>query len=140
MRFVDTDVLLYSISEDPEERGKATRARTMLEDRSLVLSVQVLAEFYFQATRASRPDKLSHEQAAGLVKSFMRWSIQESNKQLVLAALGAMERFGLSYWDAAIIEAARLSGCRTVVSEALKDGEDYDGVRVENPFKGVRNA
>jgi predicted nucleic acid-binding protein len=43
----------------------------------------------------------------------------------------------LSYWDAAILEAARSSGCEVVLSEDLSDGEDYDGVRVVNPFRAA---
>jgi predicted nucleic acid-binding protein len=38
------------------------------------------------------------------------------------------------YWDAAIIEVARATGCDTVFSEDLNDGQDYGGVRVVNPF------
>jgi predicted nucleic acid-binding protein len=44
-------------------------------------------------------------------------------------------RFGISYWDAAIIEAARALGCHTVLSEDLGEGTDYSGVTVENPFR-----
>jgi predicted nucleic acid-binding protein len=40
----------------------------------------------------------------------------------------------VSYWDAAILEAGRAVGCAVVLSEDLSDGEDYAGVRVENPF------
>jgi predicted nucleic acid-binding protein len=34
-----------------------------------------------------------------------------------------------------ILEACRSLGGELVLSEDLKDGEDYDGVRVENPFR-----
>jgi predicted nucleic acid-binding protein len=40
----------------------------------------------------------------------------------------------ISYWDAAILEAARALGCDAVLSEDLNDGRDYAGVRVDNPF------
>jgi predicted nucleic acid-binding protein len=53
----------------------------------------------------------------------------------MMAALDARERFQLSYWDAAIIEAARAMGCAHVLSEDLNDGQDYAGVRVTNPFR-----
>ncbi len=59
MRFVDTNVLLYAISRDPEEQGKAERANDLLAARHVALSVQVLQEFYVQATRDSRPDPLT---------------------------------------------------------------------------------
>ncbi|HUZ44909.1 MAG TPA: hypothetical protein VMU63_10940, partial [Acidimicrobiales bacterium] len=66
MRFVDTNVLLYSVSTDPDEASKKHKALELLQDRSLRLSVQVLQEFYVQATRQTRLDRLSHTQAAGL--------------------------------------------------------------------------
>ncbi len=53
----------------------------------------------------------------------------------MLAALATRERFRISYWDAAILEASRTLGCDVVLSEDLSDGEDYAGVRVENPFR-----
>ena len=52
-----------------------------------------------------------------------------------MAAASAAERYRISYWDAAIVEAARTQGCKTVLSEDLTDGHDFDGVRIENPFK-----
>jgi len=42
---------------------------------------------------------------------------------------------GLSCWDAAIVEAARLLGCEQVLSEDLADGRNYDGMVVVNPFR-----
>ena len=136
VRFVDTNVLLYAISRDPEEGAKAQRAVEILTGRELALSVQVLQEFYVQATRASRDDRLSHADAAELIQTFLRFPVQEITTSVVLAALNTKERFGLSYWDSAILEAARALGCGVVLSEDLSDGADYAGVRVENPFRG----
>lgn len=135
MRFVDTNVLLYAISRDPQERAKATRANEILASRELGLSVQVLQEFYVQATRVSRADRLTDEQAATLVESFRRFPVQESTVAMTLAAIVTKRRFAISYWDAAIVEAARSMGCEIVLSEDLSDGQDYAGVRVENPFR-----
>ena len=134
MRFVDTNVLLCAISADPQERAKREEANAILAARDLVLSAQVLQEFYVQATRRSRPDRLTHPQAAGLVESFLRFRVVEITGGLVLAALAARERFKISYWDAAILEAARAADCEVLLSEDLSDGQDYAGVRVENPF------
>lgn len=134
MRFADTNVLLYAISQDPAERDKAERANQILDSREVALSVQVLQEFYVQATRKSRSDRLTHEQAAALVESFLRFPIQVVTVDVMLAALATCKRFGISYWDAAILETSRAVGCDVVWSEDLDDGTDYDGVRVENPF------
>lgn len=135
MRFVDTNILLYAISRDPQEAHKAERARGLLAERDLALSVQVLQEFYVQATRASRPDPLDHERAAKLIESFLRFPVADITPQVMLAALATRDRFRISYWDAAILEAARALGCETVLSEDLSDGQDYAGVGVQNPFR-----
>ena len=135
MRFVDTNVLLYVISRDPAEQDKAKRANDILTARDLALSVQVLQEFYVQATRASRPDAIGHDQAIRLIESFQRFPVQDITSGIMRAALDARQRFQLSYWDAAIIEAARAMGCTQVLSEDLNDGQDYGGVQLINPFR-----
>jgi predicted nucleic acid-binding protein len=135
VRFVDTNVLLYAISRDPAEQDKAKRANDILAERDLVLSVQVLQEFYVQATRASRPDAITHQHAVRLVESFRRFPVQDITSGIMLAALDARQRFQLSHWDAAIIEASRAMGCSQVLSEDLNDGQDYGGVTITNPFR-----
>jgi predicted nucleic acid-binding protein len=64
VRFVDSGILLYAISRDPAEQDKAKRASDILADPDLALSVQVLQEFYVQATRPSRPDPITHTRSA----------------------------------------------------------------------------
>lgn len=134
VRFADTNVLLYSISTDAGEARKASIARGILAEQDLRLSVQVLQEFYVQATRATRPDALPLERAAELVETFLRFAVQATTTDIVLAALATLARYGVSYWDAAIVEAARCSGAEVVLSEDLRDGQDFGGVKIENPF------
>ena len=101
MRFVDANVLLYVVSRDPAEQDKAKTANDILAERDLALSVQVLQEFYVQATRASRPDAIGHQQAVLLIESFRRFAVQDITSGIMTAALDARQRFRLSYWDAA---------------------------------------
>ena len=135
VQFVDTNILLYAISRDPAEQDKAKRANDILAGRELGLSVQVLQEFYVQATRASRPDRITHQQAVRLIESFLRFPVQDITSGILIAALDTRQRFQLSYWDSAIIEASRAMGCEEVLSEDLGDGQDYAGIRVVNPFR-----
>jgi predicted nucleic acid-binding protein len=137
MRFVDTNVLLYAASTSPEERPKKQIALEILDADDLALSVQVLQEFYVQATHARKSNRLSHDQATTLIESFLRFPVQETTLELMQAALDTKLRFQISYWDAAIIEAARILGCRLVLTEDLNDGQNYDGVIVENPFREI---
>ncbi len=134
MRFVDTNVLLYAASTAPDEQRKARIALDLLQSEDVCLSVQVLQEFYVQATRPKRSGSLTHEQAMLLIEAFLRFPVQETTVSLVRAALEAKERYQISLRDCAIIEAARALGCLTVLSEDLSRERDYGGVTVENPF------
>lgn len=134
VQFVDTNVLLYAVSNRPEESVKAEVAREILDRTDIALSTQVLQEFYVQATRPSRSHPLTHEQATGLVEAFSRFVVQDITLTIVLESLTLKARYGLSYWDCAIIEAARAAGCDVVLSEDMSDGQDLDGIHVVNPF------
>jgi len=133
-RFLDTNILLYAISRAAVEAEKAQRALSLLEDDNWALSVQVLQEFYVQATRSTKPDRITHEQAVALIEAWLRFRVQEITVPVMQAALNTKRRHQISYWDAAIIEAARAAGCREVYSEDLTAGRDYDGIRIVNPF------
>jgi predicted nucleic acid-binding protein len=137
-RFVDTNVLLYAVSTARDEAEKSREARKLLDSDDLALSVQVLQEFYVQATRKSRSDALTPAQASQLIEAFFRFPVQETTVSLLTASIASAARFRISYWDAAVLEAARSLGCRTLLSEDLAHGRDYDGVVVRNPFRKSR--
>ena len=71
-RFLDTNILLYSISGNPAEVAKRDCAIALLDRDDNALSTQVLAEFYVQATRPTRTDAIPHEIAAGLIQTWTR--------------------------------------------------------------------
>jgi predicted nucleic acid-binding protein len=130
---LDTNVLLYAVSNDPKETSKTKLARALLQKPGLALSVQVIQEFYVQATRASGLN-LSHADAMEFLHLFHRHPVQPMTRELVFQALVLKARYQISYWDAAIISAAKALGCTTVYSEDLNHGQDYDGVGIINPF------
>ena len=135
MRFIDTNILLYAISTQPAEATKAATAQAILSNRDLALSVQVLQEFYVQATRKSRPDPLTHEEALGFIHSWRRFFTHDITLAVLDDALAIKARYQLSYWDSAIVAAAKAADCREILSEDMGDGQDYGGVRVLDPFK-----
>lgn len=134
MRFLDTNILLYSLDLQPVQPAKTLLATQILASTDLVLSVQVLQEFYVQATHPRRPDSLPHDIAARLIQKWLRFRIQENTVAVLQAALAIKERFQISYWDAAILAAAKAARCAEVLSEDLNHGQDYDGLLVTNPF------
>ena len=135
MRFADTNILLYAVSTVPTEWDKARQAQALLASREIAISVQCLQEFYVQATRSSRAERLTHDEATGFIRAWRRFFTQELTLAVLDDALATKDRFQLSYWDAAIIAAARACGCTEVLSEDMNDGQTYGPVRVVNPFK-----
>jgi predicted nucleic acid-binding protein len=132
--FVDTNVLLYTIDEDPASALKRQQAQQLLLSQRWGWSVQVAAEFFVNATSAKRPFRLAVPDAAALLENWFVFPIQTQTPELVRAAIDIHQRFQLSYWGAAILAAAKEMGCRTVYSEDMNAGQDYDGVTVVNPF------
>ena len=135
MRFVDTNVLFYSLGLNLGEEEKRRRAIEILNGQDCCLSVQVLQEFYNQATRPSRPTPIPHAIAVSLIRDWCRFPVQEMTLDVMNAAFETRYRYQISYWDAAVIEAARAMGCDTVLSEDMQHGQDYGGVRVVDPFR-----
>jgi len=134
-RFLDTNILLYSISGDPGEAAKRDRAIALLDRDDNALSTQVLDEFYMQATRPTRVDAIPHEIGAGLIQTWTRFRVQDITLGVITDALEIRALHGFSYWDSAIIAAARALGCRELCTEDMAHGRDVDGVRIVNPFR-----
>ena len=134
MRLADTNILLYSVSTIPTEADKSARAREVLGEGSLALSVQVMAEFYHQATHRSRPGRLTHEGAMEFLYGLSDLPLQPITPDIFRRGTELCNRYGISYWDAAILAAGMALGCDAVYSEDMSDQQDYDGIRVINPF------
>lgn len=131
--FVDTNILLYAISTAPEEAARKQRAREILAQPDWGLSIQVLQEFYVNATR---PPQLAmrHEDAEAAIRQLLLRPVADNNAALLLDALRLKARYQLSYWDAAIVAAAVQLGASVLYSEDLQDGQEIEGVTVVNPF------
>lgn len=133
--FLDTNILLYSISRNPAESPKRDRAIALLDDDAGALSIQVLQEFYVQATRSTRSDALPHELATGLIEAWSRFQIQDMTLPILRAALRIRQAHGFSFWDSAIIAAALALGCQRVYTEDLTHGQVIEGLTIVDPFR-----
>jgi predicted nucleic acid-binding protein len=133
--FLDTNILLYSISRDPAEAPRRERAIALIDRDSGAVSVQVLQEFYVQATRPTRSDPLAHDIAAGLIATWLRFAVQDINVSVLTRALEIKAHHGFSYWDSAIIAAAGALGCRELYSEDMAHGREVEGVMIIDPFR-----
>ncbi len=136
-RFVDTNVLIYAVSSAPDEAAKQAIAQSLLNSGDLVVSVQVLQEFYYQATRLGRSGRLSHDSAMQFVERLAQRNVLPVTIGLLRSAAAISQRYQISYWDAAIIAAAQAMDCDAVYSEDLNPGQDYGGIQVVNPFSSA---
>jgi len=134
-RFVDTDVVLYA--HDVTAGDKHSRARALLqelwESRDGCISIQVLQEFYVNATRKiAKP--LDVSTAKEVIADMSHWHTHTPAADDVLGAISIQQHSGISFWDAMIVRSAAELGCQVLYSEDLNHGQSYCGVRVENPF------
>ena len=135
--FIDTNILLYSISKVPEDAAKREMAEAMLLSSDCVMSVQVLNEFVVQSTRVSRVGHITFEQAVGLVRGWRRFTVQPLDEALFDMAVALKRQANYSWWDSLIVAAAIAQGCDTLATEDMQHGRVIDGVRIVNPFRDL---
>jgi predicted nucleic acid-binding protein len=135
LHFLDTNVLLYSISRNPNESSKRERSIALLDEESGALSIQVLQEFYVQATRSTRADAIPHELAVGLIETWRRFRIQDMTMHVMNSALRIRKARGFSYPDSAIVAAALTLGCGHLYTEDLNHGPVVEGLTIIDPFR-----
>ena len=133
--FVDTNLLVYA--HDVSTGAKHEKARSLIErlwqERSGAVSTQILQELYVSLRRkAGRP--LPAEEARDVVADYLRWEVVVNNGESILDAIALEQRYGISFWDALVIQASRVCGAEVLYSEDLRDGQVYDSVRVVSPF------
>jgi predicted nucleic acid-binding protein len=137
-RFLDTNILVYLFDTDAPEK-KATVAGLFEREGAsglLILSTQVLQEFYVVVTRKlARP--LSPETAEQAVRDFATLPVRQVTSAHLLSAIRRSIQSRLSFWDALVVETAVDAGATVLLSEDLQDGQVFEGVRVVNPFGSV---
>jgi len=131
--FVDTNIWVYAhLRVSGDERHQ--RALALLETRAdLVISPQVVAEYYNVMLRNARTDAWIQ---ANLRAMFARTRLQPANAEVLAAALALRNRYGFSFWDCQIAAAALQARCGTLLTEDMQHGQVLDErLRVVNPFR-----
>jgi predicted nucleic acid-binding protein len=132
--FLDSNVLIYAY--DPKDPRKQSIARELVEKALLgdgVVSVQVLAEFASTLLHKHRPTVLPAT-VREVLDAMRPISIVKPEPETVQRAVQAHEQYGVQFYDGMIIAAAERAGCKKIWSEDLNAGQEYFGVKVENPF------
>ena len=132
--FVDTNVLIYAHDVDANVKHKAAKGvlHELWSERTGVLSVQVLQEFYVNVTRKiTRP--ISRESARLVVSSYATWCIDTTPAE-VSTAFQIEDEAPIGFWDALIVASALKGGASQILSEDLSAGQMIAGIRIVNPF------
>ena len=130
--FLDTNILLYAIGLHPDEERKQRIAEDVIAPMDWFTSAQVIQEFFVNATR---PSALTAEAALAFIEIWRRRPIQETTLTLIDAAVAIHRRHRISYWDSAIVAAAKAQRCTLLYSEDLNDGQVIEGVKIVNPLR-----
>lgn len=134
LRFLDTNILLYAYDLDAPIK-RAVAARLVEQGWSVpgetAISVQVLQEMHVNLHKRGVP----RAEAGRIINDFTQWLVIDNSVALLRKAIGEQARWQLSLWDALILAAARTSGASELISEDFNEGQDYDGIRVINPFR-----
>ncbi|MGH9348024.1 MAG: PIN domain-containing protein [Vicinamibacterales bacterium] len=128
--FFDTNVLIYVVGQ---KDGRTPAAEALVATGGVV-SVQVLNELVSVATRklGMTWDEVGEAVAAirTLCPSPVPLTIETHEAALRIAA-----QYGYHIYDALIAASALETGCRTLYSEDLQDGQVIDGrLTIRNPF------
>jgi predicted nucleic acid-binding protein len=127
--FFDTNVVLYLLSADA---AKADRAEEVIALGGTV-SVQVLNEFVAVASRKLRMRSSEIRDVLAQIRAVC--AVEPMTIETHESALHIAERYDLSIQDALIVSAALLSGCRTLHSEDMQDGQVIERqLTIRNPF------
>lgn len=133
--FFDTNVLVYLFDASSPEKKRISQElfRRHAKAGSLLLSTQVLQEFYVTATR-KLAEPLPPPEALNVVRRLTAFSPVEIDAKMIVQAAERSETEMLSFWDALIVEAALAAGAERILSEDMQDGRNHSGVVIDNPF------
>jgi len=133
--FVDTNVLVYMF--DAGSPAKRTRALALVEELAsagiLVLSTQILQEFYVTVTRKLAVP-LPAQVAEDALERLATLDVVTLSAPTVVGAARRCRKDHISFWDALVVETALAAGCTRLLSEDMQHGRRIGGLRIENPF------
>lgn len=132
--FFDTNVLICA-----DDRATPSKQRRAIEriaksrrERTGVVSIQVLQEYFVTATRKLHVDAAVARRKVELLAEF---DVVTPDLPDILAAIDLHRLHGFSFWDALVLRAAKQSSCTVLFSEDFRSGRQIDGVQVVNPFE-----
>ncbi|MBI5408744.1 MAG: PIN domain-containing protein [Nitrospirae bacterium] len=130
--FVDTNILIYFISND---KKKKLQARDIIfSSEEVFVSSQVLSEF---VSVCFSKKLLGADEISSIADQFIKaFSFVPVGVSTIKNAIQIKKKAHRSFWDSMIVAAALENNCSILYTEDMHDGQVIDGkLTVRNPFK-----
>ena len=131
--FFDTNVLVYADDLSfPEKKEIAIDLQIRYRSTNqMAISVQVLQEYYNTLTRKQG---VAPETVQRRVEILSGARVVGFTKEDVMASIELHRFRRISFWDAMIVHAARISRASILYTEDFQHGSTIAGVSIVNPF------
>ncbi|MGP8172920.1 MAG: PIN domain-containing protein [Terracidiphilus sp.] len=131
--FLDTNILVYADDTSDPVKQKTAVALILhhMQQRSGVVSTQVLQEYFVAVKRKFKADSARAKEKVELYAAF---EVARPDLSDILAAIDLHRLHGFSFWDALVLRMAKQAGCRVLLTEDMQHGQEFDGVKIVNPF------
>lgn len=135
--FIDSNVFVY-LFDETDERKRDTAERIVevgLRANSASISFQVVQETLNVITGPKLASPMGVEDARSFMEEVLvpLWRISPTST-LYRRALDVRSRLRYGFYDSLIIAAALEAGCTRLYTEDLQDGQQIEGLTIENPF------
>lgn len=129
--FVDTNLLIYSISNDEDKKQKVEWL--LQQPFDFLISTQVINEF---AHTCLRKNLLPLAEVRQLVEDFfLFFEVVLMDEPIISTAFDLKERYAYSYYDSLIVAAALNKGCSILFSEDLQHNQVLQSkLTISNPL------
>lgn len=129
--FIDTNVLIYFISDDLKKKIKAKEI--LFSEDEPVLSSQVINEF---VNACLIKNLLKLDEVILLSAKFMEaLELALIKEATIKKVLQIQKAHKYSYWDCLIIASALENNCSTLYTEDMQDGHVIENrLKIANPF------
>jgi len=135
--FIDTNIFVYATLKsrnklDEKKHLKANILLNAIQELNVVISVQVINEFYNSLLKYGIDDNKIRQKISQIID--VVW-IVSLTLDTVIKSWEIKERYKFSYWDSLIIASALESGCSILYTEDMQNGQVIEGrLKIVNPF------
>ena len=129
--FVDTNIWVYAHQDAPDDPRSALAWAFIHREADIVISAQVVAEYFNVMQRKDQEDRIQRN----IARMLQRCRVQALDSAVIRRTLAIRKRYGLSIWDSQIVAAALEAGCRTLFTEELQHSQVIETLEIVDPFQ-----